>query len=102
MDLVSGGMFSAINNFKSADYNPSIAQPILGTVAYGLICYGLKKYEAGLKIKPDVRNVAIVHNIILIVLSICMALGGIVAMTDRYRSEGFMGLVCAGGVRPAG
>jgi len=99
---VVSALLNEMENFTSSDYNPSFVEPLTGSIAYWAICYGLKKYTAQRSDKIDVKNVAIVHNIILIVLSVVMMVGGIHALWQRYVGEGFMGCFCAGSMRRAG
>ena len=44
-NTIFGDLMTEMNGFKSADYNPSVLEPIIGTILYGGICYGLKKLK---------------------------------------------------------
>jgi fatty acid elongase 3 len=99
-----GDWTRSINNFKSSEYNPSIWEPTIGAIFYVFAVIGLKKYYASLGDgpKPNVKFVAIVHNINLIILSILMATGGLVGVIERYFNEGYMGVFCPGAIRAKG
>jgi hypothetical protein len=80
------------NRFIAATYQPSWLEPALGSVLY-LIAVGVLKQRPGrpLEMKP----VTVVHNAVLIALSVLMAVGGIWALADRYLLEGFDGIFCS-------
>merc|ERR1712224_259558 len=43
----------------------------------------------------QLKNVSILHNIVLIALSVAMGLGAAYSLIERYNSEGFNGLFCS-------
>ncbi len=89
--------FDMMNNFDSSTYNPSWMEPAAGTIFYIVVCKLLKAREGG---PIDSLALAVVHNCILIALSVVMAIGASHALYERARDEGFLGVFCSGAVRP--
>eukprot|EP01062_Namystynia_karyoxenos_P014388 TRINITY_DN15185_c0_g1_i1.p1 TRINITY_DN15185_c0_g1~~TRINITY_DN15185_c0_g1_i1.p1 ORF type:complete len:299 (+),score=127.27 TRINITY_DN15185_c0_g1_i1:97-897(+) len=85
------------DEFVSRDYQPSVWEPVTGAAAYLLAVYLLKQREG----KPlGLQAVAVVHNCILIAISLVTTIGGILALQQRYEQEGVDGIFCS--QRPAG
>eukprot|EP00747_Dinoflagellata_sp_TGD_P163151 gnl/TRDRNA2_/TRDRNA2_181526_c0_seq1.p1 gnl/TRDRNA2_/TRDRNA2_181526_c0~~gnl/TRDRNA2_/TRDRNA2_181526_c0_seq1.p1 ORF type:complete len:314 (-),score=64.42 gnl/TRDRNA2_/TRDRNA2_181526_c0_seq1:298-1239(-) len=79
------------------DSVPSVYGPLVGSVLYLATVFTLKKVCT---VRRDLTAIAVVHNSILIALSVSMATGGIYALATRYMQEGFDGIFCS--QRPAG
>jgi len=81
-----------VSGYVSAQHNPSIFEPLVGAGVYLITVFMLKKL---CKTRRDLTPVAVVHNLILIALSLAMGTGGILALHSRYQEEGFDGIFCS-------
>mmetsp|Transcript_75025 Transcript_75025/g.200121 ORF Transcript_75025/g.200121 Transcript_75025/m.200121 type:complete len:254 (-) Transcript_75025:497-1258(-) len=78
--------------FVAASYSPSWMEPAAGSLLYLGCIWALKQRKGeALEILP----VTVVHNLVLIVLSVLMTVGGILALSERYSQEGFDGIFCS-------
>lgn len=81
-----------VSGYVAAHHKPSIVEPIVGAATYLALVFTLKKLN---KTRRDLTPIAVVHNVILIGLSVAMGVGGILALHGRYREEGFDGIFCS-------
>lgn len=85
-------IFSAPSSFVSSGYQPSVKWPALGASLYGITIWAIKQRKGeALKLK----EVAVVHNIVLILISLVTAMGAFQSLRERYDEEGFDGLFCS-------
>lgn len=78
--------------FVAADYQPSWMEPAVGSVTYLAVVWALKQRSGpALSLTPFV----VVHNIILVALSVALTVGGALALKGRYDAEGFDGIFCS-------
>eukprot|EP01119_Soliformovum_irregulare_P014655 TRINITY_DN4017_c0_g1_i1.p1 TRINITY_DN4017_c0_g1~~TRINITY_DN4017_c0_g1_i1.p1 ORF type:complete len:262 (-),score=26.73 TRINITY_DN4017_c0_g1_i1:36-821(-) len=87
-----------IQNFRITKETPLIdpIYPIAGSILYVATIYGLQALMKGReKEVPLIKNLSLLHNVNLIVLSVSMFFGMIASAYGRYQSFGaFRGLVC--------
>ena len=87
----------SINNFVASTYSPPLREPLIGSLVYLLVVVGLKKVMSSLNPAQSAMftATACVHNVILIVVSFMMGMGGVIALAERYKLEGFDGIFCS-------
>jgi len=86
-------MMQMSESFIAADHQSSWMLPACGSVVYLSIIFFLKNI-ASLPVY-QLKEVAVIHNLILISLSVVMFFGGVSSLYDRYAHEGFDGVFCS-------
>jgi len=80
------------SSFKEAEFQPAWTDPAIGVVCYALTVFLLKQIPG----KPmQMQTLSIIHNIMLIALSLAMGIGAFMALKERYMLEGYDGLFCS-------
>jgi len=80
------------SSFKEADFQPSWTYPAIGVSCYALAVFLLKQIPG----KPlQMQTLSILHNIVMIAVSLVTGVFAFIAMRERYVLEGFDGIFCA-------
>eukprot|EP00658_Telonema_sp_P-2_P026613 TRINITY_DN2075_c0_g1_i9.p1 TRINITY_DN2075_c0_g1~~TRINITY_DN2075_c0_g1_i9.p1 ORF type:complete len:235 (+),score=50.64 TRINITY_DN2075_c0_g1_i9:202-906(+) len=85
-----------IRDSVMAEHIPHWSYPLAGTVVYLALILALKSAGSSDLFPPmKLTALAVVHNLLLIGLSVAMFAGGVHALWDRHSVEGFDGIFCS-------